>query len=352
MSLLCSCRPLQPLPCRWAVSLPVGGEPEGQRLVWPGRRKIPLGAACLKKTRGGHRALTLAARGCDQSPWLSRASGPILRTPLARTRSIERPVSPRTLARLPIALSGVSRVNGNDKARALEQRAARSGDLRELSYERGHMDRPYPLAESAGLTPDELGLLHSQVPGHHWNGWCRLTGDEGYYAACSCGWRSTDTADISPMLRQVKDHVDAVERSRGWRPSAPATGAGQGEIVQLRERARGLRATARGEQLSLSRSLSHSADLLSASAEQADRLVTELERGQSARTGAPTSSAEIMRHKADRARELRKAIVAAAAALAVITEEIAEIHLETSHEKAIDWIYGERLMQSAEATRG
>jgi len=26
----------------------------------------------------------------------------------------------------------------------------------------------------------------------------------------SCGWRSTDTDDESPMLRQVKDHLNAV----------------------------------------------------------------------------------------------------------------------------------------------
>jgi hypothetical protein len=239
----------------------------------------------------------------------------------------------------------VSRVNENDKARALQERPARSGGRRELSRERGQD----PLREPAGLTQDELGLLDSQLPGHRWNGWCRLTGDEGYYAACSCGWRSTDTGDVSPMLCQVKDHLDAVRRSRGWRPSAWARdesgpGVGQGEIVHLYKRARGLRATARGGQLRLSRSLGHSTDLLSASAEQADLLVTELERRQSARTGPPTSNAEIMRHKVERARELRKAIVAAAAALAVITEEIAEIYPATGHDKAIDWIYGERLI--------
>jgi hypothetical protein len=267
------------------------------------------------------------------------------------TRSIERPFSPRTLARLPIALSGVSRVDANDKAGALEERPAGARDLRELSGERGQ-DLP---VELAGLTQDELGLLNSQIPGHRWNGWCRLTGNEGYYAACSCGWRSTDTGHVSPMLRQVKDHLDAVRRSRGWRPSAWARdesgpGAGQGEIVHLYQRARGLRATARGGQSRLARSLSHSADLLSASAEQADLLVTELERWRSARTGTSMSSAEILQHKVERARELRKAIVAAAAALAVITEEIADIHPHTGHEKAVDWIYGERLLEPAQAT--
>ena len=207
----------------------------------------------------------------------------------------------------------------------------------------------------ADLTQDELGLLSSQVQGHHWNGWRRLTGDEDYYAACSCGWRSTDTDGVRPMLVQVKDHLDAVRQSRGWPPSARARAPeesgpdpGQGEVVPLRERAQGLRAAARGEQMRLSRSLSHSTDLLSASAEQADRLVTELKRGQSARTGASASIAEIVQHKVERARELRKAIAAAAAALAVIAEEIAAIQLETGHEEAIDWAYGERLIQPTE----
>ena len=244
----------------------------------------------------------------------------------------------------------------NDKARALGEQAARSGDLRELSYGRGHGDWHDPPAESADLTQDELGLLSSQVQGHHWNGWRRLTGDEDYYAACSCSWRSTDTGGVGPMLVQVKDHLDAVRQSRGWPPSARAQAPdesgpdpGQGRAVHLRERARGLRTAARGEQMRLSRSLSHSTDLLSASAEQADRLVTELERGQSARTGASTPIAEIVQHKVERARELRKAIAAAAAALAVITEEIAAIHLAAGHEDAIDWVYGERLIQPTKA---
>jgi hypothetical protein len=58
----------------------------------------------------------------------------------------------------------------NDKARALEEQTARSRDLRELSYGRGHGDWPDPPAEPADLTQDELGLLSSQVQGHHWNG--------------------------------------------------------------------------------------------------------------------------------------------------------------------------------------
>jgi hypothetical protein len=68
----------------------------------------------------------------------------------------------------------------NDKARALEEQTARSRDLRELSYGRGHGDWHDPPAEPADLTQDELGLLSSQVQGRHWNGWRRLTGDEDW----------------------------------------------------------------------------------------------------------------------------------------------------------------------------
>lgn len=52
----------------------------------------------------------------------------------------------------------------------LEEQAARYRDLRELSYGCGHGDWPGPLAELSELTQDELDLLYSQVPGHHWNG--------------------------------------------------------------------------------------------------------------------------------------------------------------------------------------
>jgi len=250
----------------------------------------------------------------------------------------------------------MSHVHENDKARAVGEQAARSRDLRDLSYGRGRGDWPDPVAEPAELTQDEPSLLGSQVPGHRWNGWCRLTGDEDYYAACSCGWRGTATGDISAMLRQVKGHLKAVRQSRGWGRSARAPGpdesgpgADRGEIAHLHERARELRATARGGQLRLSRSLSHSADLLLAGAGQADRLVAELERGQSARTPASARGAEIVQHKVERARELTRAIVAHTAALAVITKEIAGIYLKNGHEKAIDWIYGERLIQPADA---
>jgi hypothetical protein len=72
-----------------------------------------------------------------------------------------------------------------------------------------------------------------------------------------------------------------------------------------------------GQEERLSRTLQHSTDLLSASADHADRLVAELQRGEWAKTSGCTPSAETVQHNVERANELSKAIVAAAAALAV-----------------------------------
>jgi hypothetical protein len=226
------------------------------------------------------------------------------------------------------------------KAGDLQAQAARTRRLREPSHGLSHSDWPDPFADPGELTSDELDLLQSHVPGHRWDGWRRLTGDEDYYAACSCGWRSPETGKVSPMLRQVKEHLDAVRQSRDGRPStqAPARDergrdASQGEILAERERAREYRASVQGQHMRLSQSLRHSTDLLADSADQADRLVAALERGQWATAGATAQNAESVRHKVERARELRKAIAAAAAALAVMAEEIARIHqgLETRH---------------------
>lgn len=223
-----------------------------------------------------------------------------------------------------------------------------------------------PLAESSELTQDQLGLLRSQVPGHRWNGWRRLTGDEDYYAACSCGWRSTDTGGVNPMLRQVKDHLDAVRAVRGWGPAArtaqaPGRDRQEGDASQHKvreERTRELYASVESQQRSLFQALAQSTDLLSSSKEQADRLVVALEHAAArvapewAKTEASVRRAEILQRRAERARELRNGIVAAAAALAAIAEEIAAIHLglDTGHQEAIDSIYGERLIQPTEAT--
>jgi len=252
----------------------------------------------------------------------------------------------------------------NDKARVPEKSAAGSRDLREQSYGRGHGDWPDPLVEPGELTQDELSLLHSQLPGHRWNGWRRLTGDESYYAACSCGWRSTDTGGASPMLGQVKDHLDAVRALRGWRPAArtaQAPGRDRQECdasqhQARQERTRELYAAVESQQRRLSQELEHSTDLLSVTEEQADRLVAAFDHAAArvapewAKTEASLRHAEALQHRAERARELRDGIVAAAAALAAITEEIAAIHLHlnTGREKAMDSIYGERLIQPTE----
>jgi hypothetical protein len=204
-------------------------------------------------------------------------------------------------------------MNDNVRAREPEEQAARTG---------------------------ELDLLNSQVPGHRWNGWRRVTGEENYYAACSCGWRSTQTGSVNPMLRQVQDHLAAVRAVRGRRPgarTAPTPGragqereASQHEVGQ--ERTRELYAAAENQQRRLSQALEHSADLLSASEEQADRLVAALQHAAAgmapewAKTEASVRNAEELQRRADRASEVRDHIVAAAGALAAIAEEIASLN--------------------------
>jgi hypothetical protein len=226
----------------------------------------------------------------------------------------------------------------NVKVRESQEHAARTGCVCEPGYGPSRGDWPHQLTEPGELTPDELDLLQSHVPGHRWDGWRRLTGDEDYFAACSCGWRSPETGQVSPMLRQVKEHLDAVRQSGGGRAStrAPARDdhgrdASQGEILALGEHAGEFRGSVQGQQMRLSQSLRHSTDLLSASADRADRLVAALERRQWATAGATAQSAETVWHQVGRVRELREAIDAAAAALAVMAEEIAWIHqdLET-----------------------
>jgi len=250
-------------------------------------------------------------------------------------------------------------MDANDKARAPEKEAARSGDGRAQSYRHG--GRPDLLAERGELTQGELGLPDSQVPGHRWSGWRRLTGDEDYYAACSCGWRSTDTDGVSPMMRQVTDHLAAVRAVRGWGPEArtaqaPGRGGQRDDAGQLepgQERARELYASVENQQRRLSQALGQSADLLSASEQQADRLVAGLEHAAAgvapewARTEDSVRRAETLQRRAERARELRDGIVAAAAGLAVIAEEIAVMNLGlgNGHDEATDRICGERPVQ-------
>ncbi len=233
----------------------------------------------------------------------------------------------------------------NDEAREPEEQAAQTRRLWESSYGRRRGDWPDPLREPCEPTQDELDLLHSQVPGHRWDGWRRLTEDADYFAACSCGWRSTETGDVSPMLRQVQDHLDAVRAVRG-RGRAPQTAQAPRRAGQERdasqhelqlERTRELHAAVESQQWRLSQALEHSTDLLSVSEEQADRLVAALQHAAAgaapewAKTEASAQRAQVLQRRAEHAREVRNHIVAAAGALAAIAEEIAMLdqHRET-----------------------
>lgn len=231
-------------------------------------------------------------------------------------------------------------MNENAKAGEPEEQAAKTGCQRELGRGHRHEDWPDPLREPYEPTQDELGLLYSQLPGHRWSAWRRLTGDEDYYAACSCGWRSTETRYVSPMLGQAKDHLDAVRAIRGWGQArlAPDRGGQEHDAIQ-HERARELYAAIESQQRRLSQALEHSTDLLSASEQQADRLAAALQHAADraapewAKTEALVQRAEALRRRAERAKEVRDHIVATAGALAAIAEEIALLNQdqETRH---------------------
>jgi hypothetical protein len=253
----------------------------------------------------------------------------------------------------------------NSAAREPEEQAARTRCQWERSHGRRRQDWPDPLREPYGPAQDELDLLHSQVPGHRWNGWRRLAGDEDYFAACSCGWRSTETGSVSPMLRQVREHLDAVRAVRGWRPAsgaAQASGrAGQQDDASQhdlrQQRARELYAAIETQQSRLSQALEQSTDLLAACEDQADRLAAAFQHAaarvapERVKTEAAVRCAEALQRRADRATEVRNHIVAAAGALAEIAEEIALLTQDrrTGHEEAVDWIYGEQLLQPTAA---
>ena len=219
----------------------------------------------------------------------------------------------------------------NAEAREPEEQAAKT--RRPGEQVNGHEDWPEPLREPGEPAPDELDLLYSQVSGHRWNGWRRLTGGEDYFAACSCGWRSTETGQVSPMLRQVQDHLDAVRAVRGWGP-ASRTGQAPGRDEQerdtgQRERQRKLSAAVEDQQRRLSQALEHSTDLLSACEDQADRLLAALQHAaagavpERTKTEDSARRAEALQHWAGRAEEVRNHIVAASASLAAIADEVA-----------------------------
>ncbi len=193
-----------------------------------------------------------------------------------------------------------------------------------------------PLGESCEPAYDELDLLWGKAAGHRWDGWRRLTGDEDYFAACSCGWRSTETGCVSLMLRQVKEHLDAITAIRGGRPSARAAlappqderDASQREMGPD-ERTRELYASVESQQRRLSQALEQSGDLLSASKNQADRFVAVLEHAAArvapewTKTGASVRREQALQCQVERVKEWRSGIVAAAGPLAAIAEEVA-----------------------------
>ena len=218
----------------------------------------------------------------------------------------------------------------NDKARDLREHAAKTKLLPEFGNGHRRGGWPDPLMAPYEPTPGQLGFLQSQVAGHRWHVGRCLSGDGDFSAACSCGWGCTETGSAGAILRQVEEHLDAVREICGGRPStrAPARDerdVGQGEL-RPDQRARELCAAVEGQQRRLSQALRHSTDLLSASADQADRLVAALEGGKWAKTGASAQSAETVQLKVERARELRRTIFTAAAALAVIAEEVTWNH--------------------------
>ncbi len=83
----------------------------------------------------------------------------------------------------------------NAKARDQEEQAVTTRQGWELSHGRRREDWPDLLTEPCELAHDEFELLKGKVPGHRWDGWRRLTGDEGYSAACSAATNHTRSPD-------------------------------------------------------------------------------------------------------------------------------------------------------------
>jgi uncharacterized membrane protein YccC len=114
------------------------------------------------------------------------------------------------------------------------------------------------------------------------------------------------------MLRQVKDHLDAVRAARGWGPAPPAVRPlGRDERQRdasrhapRRERVRELYAAVQSQHRRLAQELERSTDLLSVSEDQADRLVAALQHAAAnltpewANTEASARRAETLRRRA------------------------------------------------------
>ncbi len=81
----------------------------------------------------------------------------------------------------------------NAKARDLEAQATMTRQPGGPATGPGARTSLAPQAGSCEPADDELDLLRGKAAGHRWDGWRRLTGDEVCVAACSCGWRSTET---------------------------------------------------------------------------------------------------------------------------------------------------------------
>lgn len=223
----------------------------------------------------------------------------------------------------------------NASARESERQATEARRLWELSYGHQCEDWPDPLREPYEPAQADLDLLHSQVPGHRWDGWRRLTGDENYFAACSCGWRSTETRFVSPMLRQVRDHLDAVRALRGWGPaprrrrrhatSKSATAASAGRSKSMRGSYTRRWPTSKGACPRRSRrrltccppARTRPTVSWPSSARRGPR------RAGMGKDPASAQRAEALQRQAERAEQVRNQIVATAGALAAIAEEVA-----------------------------
>ena len=224
----------------------------------------------------------------------------------------------------------------NAKVRDPDEQAVTTRQRWELSYGHRREDWPDRLPEGHEPAQDQFDLPLGKVSGHRCDGWRRMTGDEGYFAACSCGWRSTEKDHVSLMLGQVEEHLDAVRAVRGGRPSAQTAQApGRKEReVGLREkrpdeRTRELYTLVESQQARLSQALEHSADLVSASQDQAERFVAVLEHAAArvapewAKTETAVRREETLQRQAKRAKEWTDGIVAAVGALAAIAHEVA-----------------------------